>query len=201
MGSVRFGLFGGSFDPVHNGHIAVAALAREFLELSQIIFIPARIPPHKKRTVHASAKQRLAMLELALSSRQEAFTIYRGELEREGPSYSIDTIEAFLADSPDAEICFIVGSDNLTEIPTWHRYRDILARVTLCVAHRPGYAGAPPAELAQATIVDLPSPEWGISSTMLRELLGRGYTCDGLIPASVRSFVARHGLYGAQTVH
>ncbi len=198
MSNIRLGLFGGSFDPVHNGHIAVAALAREFLELSQVVFIPARIPPHKKRTVHASAAQRLAMLEVALSSRQEIFSIYRGELEREGPSYSIDTIEALRAENPDAEICFIVGSDNLTEIPTWHRYRDILARVTLCVAHRPGYAGTPAGELSEATIVDLPSPEWGISSTMLRDFLERGYSCEGLLPAGVRGYAAQHELYGAR---
>ncbi|MBD3242587.1 MAG: nicotinate (nicotinamide) nucleotide adenylyltransferase [Chitinivibrionales bacterium] len=198
MSESRLGLFGGSFDPVHNGHIAVASLAREFLGLSRVVFIPACIPPHKQRTVHAPAEHRLAMLERALAGKDEAFTIYRGELERRGPSYSIDTIEELLHDYPGAEICFIVGSDNLTEIPTWHRYRDIVARVNLCVAHRPGYSGNPPPELDGATITEMPSPEWGISSTMIRALIAQGYSCDGLLPWGVRGYVEEHGLYGAR---
>jgi len=190
----RIGLFGGAFDPVHNGHLAVAALARETLALPRVLFAPAGLPPHKQTTVHAPAVHRLAMLELALDG-VVGCEIYRGELERPGPSYTIDTVRALKSGCPTTEIVLIVGSDNLAEIATWRRYRDLLREVTLGVVHRPGYALRRPAALAQATILRIDSPEWGISSTMVREFVRQARSCAGLLPPGVREYIDTYGLY------
>lgn len=194
MNSRRLGLFGGSFDPIHNGHLAVAALVREHLGLSRIVFIPAGRPPHKRHTVHVAPEHRLAMLQLAVADIPE-FTVDSGEIERCGPSYTIDTLEALAAEDPARELFFIVGSDNLREMLTWRRYRDILRLVTLCVVHRPGHSSRRPPEMADARIRHCPSPEWGVSSSMVRELLAGRHSCVGLLSVAVRDYVRAHGLY------
>ena len=196
MTHTRLGVFGGSFDPIHNGHLAMATLAREHLGLSHVLFVPAGVPPHKRRTVHAPAEHRLAMLERALDGLGQC-SVYRGELDRDGPSYTVDTLAAIADEHPGAELFFLIGSDNLTEIRTWHRYRDILSAVTLCVAHRPGHAARRPRELAGARVTRCPSPEWGVSSTMVREYISRGHSCAGLVPPAVRDYIEREGLYRA----
>jgi nicotinate-nucleotide adenylyltransferase len=190
----RLGVFGGSFDPVHNGHLAVAALAREHLGLQTVLFVPAGLPPHKLDVVRAPAAHRVAMLRAALAG-EPGCVIYRGELLRSGPSYTLDTVRGLLRRYPGRELYLIVGSDTLAEIPTWHRYRELLGRVTLAVAHRPGYGLRPPPQLRGARVVRVPSPEWGVSSTQVRSYLAAGRSCAGLLPRSVRNYVRRHGLY------
>ncbi len=190
----RIGLFGGAFDPVHHGHIAVASLARECLELSLVLFAPGGLPPHKQCTVHASAAHRLAMLELAIGH-TEGFTIYRGEIDRPGPSYTVDTVRELRGTYPGAELVLIVGSDNLPEIPTWHRYRELLKMVRLCVVHRPGHSLKRPDALRDADVMGIDSPEWGLSSSQVRTLVWQGRSCNGLIPPAVRRYIDEHRLY------
>jgi len=186
------GVLGGIFDPVHNGHLAVASLAREFFGLEKILFIPSGYPPHKNR-VTASSSDRLAMLRLALQN-EPGSTIWEKELSRPGYSYTIDTLEELSAQNKK-KIYFIIGSDNLSEISGWHRYRSIIEMVDLCVAHRPGYAVKIPDELRGANVHTFPSPEWGISSTMIRKYLMNGFSCRHLIPDTVGEYILQKGLY------
>ncbi len=188
------GILGGSFDPVHNGHLAIASLVRDHLRLPTILFIPAALPPHKSLTVHATAEQRLAMLELA-TEQVRGTRVHRCEIERGGTSYTVDTLMSLRGEYHGQELFYIIGSDNLAEIPTWHRYREILSMVTLCVVHRPGYSMRPGAAVADARITSMPSPEWGVSSTMVRRYLLQDYSCEGLVPRSVLCYIRDHGLY------
>ncbi|MBN1760826.1 MAG: nicotinate (nicotinamide) nucleotide adenylyltransferase [Chitinispirillaceae bacterium] len=192
--TVPVGVLGGIFDPVHFGHLATASLACEFFHLEKIYFVPAGIPPHKLTTVTASASDRLAMLRLALEGEQGA-AIWDSEIRRREVSYTVDTLAELRETVSDASLFFIVGADNLHEIHTWHRYRDILATVTLCVAERPGYTMEIPESLAGARIQAFPSPLWGLSSTQLRRYISTGYQCRYLLPDRVREYIFTRGLY------
>lgn len=187
------GVLGGIFDPIHNGHLAIASLAREYFKLHQVLFIPSGNPPHKESTVVASAQDRLAMLQIALQD-EPGVAIYDCELKRSGFSFTIDTIHE-LQSRFNTDIYFIIGSDNIREIKTWHRYQEILKLVTLCIAHRPGYACTVGNTFAEATIRQFPSPEWGISSTMIRSYIGRGFSCRHLLPSGVIDYITTKGLY------
>jgi nicotinate-nucleotide adenylyltransferase len=188
------GILGGIFNPIHNGHCAAACLARDFFGLEKVYLVPAGIPPHKYSEGIASARDRLAMTKLAAQG-SSSLEVWDGEISRGGVSYSIDTIRAIAARHRSRRLFFIIGSDNLPEIVTWHCFRDILAAVTLCVAHRPGSSIAVPPDLGAADIRVFPSPEWGLSSTMIRDYLGKGYSCEHLLPAGVVRYIKRHGLY------
>jgi nicotinate-nucleotide adenylyltransferase len=192
--TVPIGVLGGIFDPVHFGHLATAALARDFFHLEKIIFIPAGVPPHKRATVAASPVHRLAMVRLALHNEAGAI-IWDREITSTGVSYTVDTLAALHESFRGAPLFFIVGADNLHEIYTWHRYREILEMATLCVAHRPGYSMEIPETLAGARIEPFPSPSWGLSSTQLRGYLSSGYTCTHLLPDTVREYISVNGLY------
>jgi nicotinate-nucleotide adenylyltransferase len=189
-------IFGGIFNPVHNGHLAVAGLAREFLGLQAIHLFPSGSPPHKSSGPIVEGRHRLAMLRLAVRGRK-GFVVHDEEIRRGGTTYTIDTLTSLRQKYPRCTFYFVIGSDNLREIRTWRRFREVLALVTLCVAHRPGHALKIPSEISRAgtPIVQLPSPEWGVSSTMLRAYLKRGYRCAGLVPDSVSDYIFRHRLY------
>jgi nicotinate-nucleotide adenylyltransferase len=188
------GILGGIFDPVHNGHLAIATLAYDYFNLKSVFLIPSGNPPHKSGSVTAATNHRLTMLLLATKGSKQ-LVVRDEEIKRKGVSYTVDTITALQKEFPHHPLHFIIGSDNLREIKTWHRYEDIISSVTLCVAHRPGNAMTVPHELAKATILTFPSPEWGISSSMVREYLSKGYSCEHLIPAKVISYIKMNKLY------
>jgi|WetSurMetagenome_2_1015567.scaffolds.fasta_scaffold02224_3 nicotinate-nucleotide adenylyltransferase len=188
------GILGGMFDPIHNGHCAAACLARDFFKLEKVYLIPSGIPPHKQESAVTSPAHRLAMTALAVKGAQ-SLVVWDGEIKRGGVSYSVDTIREIGSKHRDRPLYFIIGSDNLGEIVTWNRYREILSAVTLCVAHRPGHSLRIPGELSGAVIRTFPSPEWGLSSTMIRSYLTKGYSCEHLLPSRVLTYIARHGLY------
>jgi nicotinate-nucleotide adenylyltransferase len=189
-----FAVFGGIFDPIHNGHLAMAALARDHFGLSAVFIIPAGTPPHKSNRNAASSRHRLAMAKLAVRN-CPGLVIRDDEIRRPGMSYTADTLVALREETSGRRIPFIIGSDNLAEISSWRRYRDILDMITLCVAVRPGFSLNPPAILANARIKTFPSPEWGISSTVIRTLLAKGYHCAGLLPDPVIRYIRRNRLY------
>ncbi len=186
-------MLGGTFDPVHNGHLAIATLAVDFFKLSGVLFIPSGNPPHKPFP-GASAPHRLAMLRRAVAS-EPSFEVREDEMHRTGPSYTFDTMQKLRRAFPRTPFYFIVGSDNLREIETWYRYRELLRLVVFCIAHRPGHSLSLPPSLAGGTFIRFPSPEWGISATALRTYLAKGYRCRHLVPESVREYIAVNNLY------
>lgn len=192
--STPIGVFGGIFDPVHNGHLAAARLAYDHFNLEKTIFVPAGIPPHKTTTLSVSPAHRCAMLRIALEGESYA-GIWEQEVGRPGVSYTVDTLRELMRLHPGSSVYFIVGADNLPEIPTWHRYREILEMATLCVTERPGYSMEIPAALAGAPLLTFPSPQWGISSTLLRSYLAQGYRCKHLLPDGVYEYILHHRLY------
>ncbi len=146
-GTERIGLLGGTFDPVHNGHLAIAGLALEKMALARVLFIPAADPPHKK-SPGASFRQRLAMLELALAADRETCTVVGGrqknfaisllEAELPVPSYTVDTLVALRQRMGEQEFHFIIGGDSLLELHLWYRFRELLRLSNFIVAVRPG---------------------------------------------------------------
>ena len=187
------GLLGGIFDPPHNGHIAIARRTADALNLSTVIFIPSGTPPHKTHP-GADKSHRLAMVELATQS-DPRFCVWKGELDRTGISYTVDTLTEISDEYPNCKLMFIIGTDNLSEIPLWKNYRKILETVTLCVVHRPGFVFEIPVQLANATIVGVPSPELDISSTMVRESLNTGKDVSGIMDGKVCEYIRRNSLY------
>jgi nicotinate-nucleotide adenylyltransferase len=187
------GIMGGSFDPVHFGHLATARLALDYFKLDKIYFVPASTPPHKGMPKTISA-HRLAMVRLAVKNTKD-FEVWDGEIRRGGKSYTLDTLTAFARTYPHRPLYFIIGSDNLKEIPFWHRYAELLTLATFCVAHRPGHPLDIPRELKSMRIKVFPSPEWKISSTMIRDYLSKGYSCEFLLPREALEYIGERKLY------
>ncbi|MGD9201144.1 MAG: nicotinate-nucleotide adenylyltransferase [Chitinispirillia bacterium] len=195
----KIGILGGTFDPVHSGHLAIAQRAFDHFLLDKIFFIPAHIPPHKFSTISVSAEHRLAMLQKAVYC-NKSFEVWDGEITRGGVSYTIDTLSNLKKDLPDSSFYFIIGSDNIVEILSWYKYKTILKTVTLCVSHRPGYSMKIPEELKKANIDIFPSPEWGISSKIIRKYLSCNISCKYLLPESVYTYIKKKGLYKTGTL-
>jgi len=190
----RIGILGGSFDPVHGGHCALAHMALEHFALDTVFFIPACIPPHKTDSVSASAAHRLAMLKAAVRGNR-AFQVWDGEVRRKGVSFTVDTLQQFRKRYPSAEFHFIIGSDNIRQIRTWREYETILGMVTLCITRRPGWSLRIPPELSMARIAFFPSPMWGVSSTLIRKYLAENLSCRYLVPSAVLEYIRAHRLY------
>jgi nicotinate-nucleotide adenylyltransferase len=191
--NASLGIIGGSFDPIHFGHLATARLAKDFLRLEKIYFVPASTPPHKGKP-YATPTHRLAMLRLAIKN-TKGFEAWDGEIRRGGKSYTLDTLKLFMQSYSPARLFFIIGSDNLKEIPLWHRYAELSKLADFCVAHRPGHSLKVPGELQSMHIRIFPSPEWKLSSTMIRNYLRQGYSCEHLVPSEVLDYIKRHKLY------
>ncbi|MEZ6005781.1 MAG: nicotinate (nicotinamide) nucleotide adenylyltransferase [Planctomycetota bacterium] len=200
------GLYGGSFNPVHRGHLEVARRAREAFGLERVLFIPAARPPHKLDQTLAGPRDRVAMLELALADLEWA-AVEPLELDRDGPSYSVHTAEALLAADPGLEgrLYWILGGDNLPGLPGWYQVERLLELVFPIVLRRAGdgadligpLAGrlSPRAlERLAAGVMDLP-PTPGRSSE-LREALIAGWRGLADLPAGVETYVLERGLYG-----
>ncbi len=193
----RIGILGGIFNPVHYGHLAIAQMAYEHFNLEKVAFIPAGTPPHKPETAIVSSDHRLAMLNLAIKG-NNSFCIEDEETKRKGVSYTVDTLRSLQKLYSESELFFIIGSDNLFEILTWHNYKTIIKKVTFCVAHRPGYSMRIPEELSHAKIIAFPSPEWGISSTKIRLYISENVSCRYLMPKSVVDYIKKNQLYGGK---
>ncbi len=204
--SKRIGLYGGSFDPIHVGHLISARSVAEALSFSTVILIPSARPPHKEGAAMTSAEHRLAMVRLAIEG-DPLFEASDVELGRAGPSYTLDTVAEFHRRFGDtAELFWIIGADSLPELPTWHRIDELVKRVTIVTAARPGsvkpavadLADAVGEEAARALLSDrCPTPEIDISATRIRARVAAGDSVRYLTPEAVASYIQRHGLYGA----
>ncbi len=185
--TARIGVFGGTFDPVHVGHLAIALAALESVPLDRVLFVPVRRSPLKDRDPLASTADRVAMLETAIA-REPRFALSRAELEREGVSYTVDTLEELRS---QGELFLILGSDALADLARWRAPDRIRELATILVAARPG---APePDAMHGARTFD--APRLDISSRELRARAARGMSLRYLVPDAVWEHIKRHGLY------
>jgi len=190
----RIGLFGGSFDPVHNAHVALARLALDRLQLDELRWIPAGRPWQKKDREITPASQREAMVALAIQG-EPRFKLERCELERSGPSYMLDTVRELQAAESGAQWFLIVGQDQYASLHTWHGWQELLRLVRLAVANRPGAHAPVNAELARVPHVEVALPMMDVSSTDLRQRIAAGQGVDDLVPAAVARYIDQHHLY------
>jgi len=200
----RFGILGGTFDPIHNGHLVIARAARARLGLCGVVFVPARVPPHKRRRACAGAEDRLAMVRLALSG-FDGLSLSDVEISRQGVSYSIDTVRALQTQfGEDARLFFIIGADTTPELAGWKDIRELARLCTFAAVTRPGWpldaldglSGVIDDETIAAMKECLVEIEGvGVSSTEIRSRVRCGEPIDTLVPASVAQYIAAQGLY------
>ena len=195
----RVGVFGGTFDPVHLGHLIVAAEMRHALDLDRVLFVPAARPPHKATRPIGDDAHRLAMLGLALAD-NPAFEISTVELDRPGLSYTSDTLAALSTTLAPASLAFLMGEDSLRDLPTWHEPDRIASLAILAVATRPGVVvdldavvRAVPAARDRVRLV--PIPLIGIAATDIRRRVAAGEPIRYQVPARVEDYIRRHRLY------
>lgn len=202
--SARLGVFGGTFDPPHLGHLALAESAREQLALDRVIFMPAGEPPHKRGRRLTPARHRLAMARLAVRG-NKAFEVSSIEARRSGPSYTVDTLRAIATRAPHATLFLLLGADSLDDFPTWRDPRGILGLATLVIASRPGARArrpAPgggvrraPARGSRPAVLWLANPGLDVSSTAIRARAAQGASLRYLVPDAVSAYIGRHRLY------
>ncbi len=190
--AVRVGIFGGTFDPVHVGHLAIANAALESVPLDRVVFVLARRSPLKERGPVAGEADRLAMLELAVAG-EPRFSVSRVELERDGPSYTVDTLESFAGAD---ELFLILGGDAIAELPRWKDPDRIARLATLVVAERPGAPSAPNDGSSSLLVFD--APRLDISARELRARAARGRSLRYLVPDPVWGHIEARGLYRAE---
>lgn len=185
----RVGVLGGTFDPIHIGHLIAASEAHSQLNLTEVLFVPAGNPWQKAGQSISSAEQRLAMVQLAIA-KDERFSVSDIEVRRAGPSYAIETYEELTAQNPDSEFIWILGADVLSRIDTWHRWQEFVARVPIAVVNRQSSSS----ELViDHQVVDI--PEVGISATQLRRRYSAGDTAKYLVPDAVDDYIRINKLY------
>ena len=197
-GELRLGIMGGTFDPIHYGHLAAAAEAQYRFQLKQVVFVPNGRPPHKKDYPVTAPHHRLEMTRLAIEDNPD-FELSRTEVDRPGPSYAIDTVVELRHRYPQAELYFITGVDAVLEILTWREPQRLAALCELVAVNRPGYDLA---TLQQRVGEELASrvhlliaPGVNVSSTEIRRRTAEGAPIHYLLPASVQAYIARAGLY------
>ena len=189
----RLGLFGGTFDPPHNAHLALARAAQAAFQLDALHWIPAGQPWQKARTIVA-AVHREAMVHAAIDS-EPRFLLNRIEVERAGPSFTLDTVRALRLQHAHAELFLIIGADQYAGLHTWHDWQDLLALVTLAVANRPGPIPPADAEVLRTPHRVVPLPMLDISATDIRARVARGLPIDSLVPPAVARYIQTHSLY------
>lgn len=189
---MRLGLFGGRFDPPHVGHLLAAQGALEALELDELWFIPAKAPPHKP--AHAGAEDRYQMLLLATLSHPQ-FVVSRLELDREGPSYTFDTVAQVRAQRPQATLFFITGADAYADIATWHRATELVRSVNMVAVPRPGYTLSNVASPFKEALHLLSTRACEVSSTEIRTRLAQGQTVRYLTSELVETYLEKRALY------
>jgi nicotinate-nucleotide adenylyltransferase len=197
---MKLGIFGGTFDPVHLGHLVLAETVREESGLDELWFMPARVPPHKQSEEISSPKARMEMLELAIAGHAR-FRVSDLELRRDGPSYTVETLRGLREQRPNDELHVVIGGDSLADLPTWKEPEEILklarviavnrGREELTLAATLDHFGETAAERIQ--LVQMPAID--ISATELRERVRTGKSIRYQVPRSVELYIQQHGLY------
>jgi nicotinate-nucleotide adenylyltransferase len=211
----RLGVLGGTFDPLHLGHFRAAESTQEAMALDRILFVPARMPPHKARPGITAAEDRFRMIQAAVDN-EPAFDVSRVEVDRDGPSFTVDTLAEIKRTSSAAEIFFITGIDSFREIQTWKRWEEMLESFSFIVHGRPGYGLAAaheavpePMRSMLVTLRDGAEPPSGygpaiyliqavtlnISSTEIRAMVRAGRSVRYLVPPEVEAYISKYHLY------
>jgi len=208
---MRVGVFGGTFDPIHAGHVAIAAEVCARLELSSMRIVPCLAPPHKDRRDLTLGADRLAMIALATQDRPELVPS-SFELSRQGPSYTIDTLDRMAKEAPGSRLFFLMGMDSFAEIGTWKDHQRLLTTYHLVVVNRPGHEAPPPDALPEAASgrvvegaagMDAPDGRvhlltlepYPVSSSEIRRRARQGESLAGMVPAAVESYIHRCAIY------
>jgi nicotinate-nucleotide adenylyltransferase len=205
LAAARIGMLGGTFDPIHDGHLALARVALEQLGLDQVLFVPAGQPPHKRGRPITPAEDRLAMVELAIAG-ESSFAVSRIEIDRPGPSYTADTAEALITtgaetDDRPIELTVILSAESFADLPSWHDPARLLRLARIAVAPRTGHPAPTPAWLAQRLpgfadrVAVLEGPHLDISASDIRALVAAGRPIDELVPPPVAAYIEAHHLY------
>lgn len=188
---MRIGIFGGTFDPPHLGHLVVAADAHAVLALDRLLLIPAAVPPHKRTGARAPGAFRAEMLRAAVRN-DPRFVVDDLELHRGGTSYTVDTVRHLAERFAEAELFLLIGADNLRDFPTWRDPDDILRLAELVVLNRSGEEGG---EVSDPVHLRIPVTRVDISSTEIRRRCAAGESIRYFVPDAVCSIVEREGLY------
>lgn len=200
----RLGIMGGTFDPIHYGHLVAAEMARAEFSLNKVLFIPSGTPPHKENSGITAAGLRFEMVERAIQD-NPAFNISALELERKGPSYTVDTLRVLRRTCPEYKLHFITGTDALRDIFSWREPEEILKMTEFIGVARPGFNASDfllqvqeehPETLGRINYLEVPA--LAISSTDIRARVKRGQPIRYLLPEPVRLYIKQHGLYTAE---
>lgn len=218
MAEWRLGILGGTFNPIHLGHLVLAEAFRERLALDRVLFVPAGAPPHKPSGGLVSALHRYAMVSLAVAG-HPGFVACPVEIERAGPSYSVDTVEGLAGDWAGARLFFLMGSDTFLDLPTWRTPERLGTFATLGVGYRAGSAFEPDGPAARAVLARLGRTSWrrvppvaaealapgecalvetrsvAVSARGVRERLAAGESVRAEVPLAVAEYIAHHDLY------
>lgn len=200
MTTPRLGIYGGTFDPPHLGHLILAETAADTLRLDRVLFVPAGTPPHKAAaTLRSAAEHRLAMVRLAIESNSR-FALSRVDLDRPGPHYSVDMLHLLRDEHRGAELFFLIGADSLADLPTWSRPRELIGLACLGVMRRPG--AAPDLDALEREIpglrrrtVWLDAPTIDIAASDLARRIAAGRSVRYQVPDDVCLYIEEHGLY------
>jgi len=188
----RIGVMGGTFDPIHNGHLVAASEVANAFRLDEVIFVPTGVPWHKKTV--SSAEHRYLMTVIATAANPN-FTVSRVDLDRPGTTYTVDTLIDISAAHPDADLFFISGSDAIAQILAWKQIDKVWSLAHFVAVTRPGHAlELPDAPGAQMSVLEVPA--MAISSTAIRERSSTGKPIWYLVPDGVVQYIGKHGLYG-----
>ncbi|OHD64772.1 MAG: nicotinate (nicotinamide) nucleotide adenylyltransferase [Spirochaetes bacterium RBG_13_51_14] len=191
---MKLGIFGGTFNPIHYGHLINAEIIRSDFDLDRIILVPAKYPVHKKLDGDVPPDHRYAMTALAVSSTRE-FEVSRIEIDREGPSYTITTVDDIQALHTGSELYLIIGSDAVHEFATWREPDRMLKHASLIVMRRPGGNNRPGPVFGSNNIYYAENPLIEISSSCIRDRLRAGKTIKYLLPDAVIDYIQKKGLY------
>ena len=200
---MRIGIYGGSFDPVHYGHLLLAELCRESCGLDEVRFVPAAIPPHKLDQGRAADEHRVEMLKLAIGGNSH-FDVWEVELQRGGVSYTVETLRELRAEHPENELFFLMGADSLFDLPNWREPAEICELATIAVVDRPGSRQVDFDVLQHVTSADrieyfkkfvVAMPQIDVSSSDIRERIAKGRSIRYQTPRSVEQYLLTAKLY------
>lgn len=201
---MRRAIFGGTFDPIHYGHLLLAEWGRQTCRFDQVIFVPAGIPPHKRARIGSGGEDRYRMVRAAIAGYPE-YDVERFEIDSDEVSYTIKTVEYLEQKYPGDELFLIIGSETLSDLPNWYDTKRLCAKVKLAVAHRAGfpppdfsilsdYLSPRQIQIARQSLIPMPQVE--ISSTLIRQMVAQKKSIRFLTPPAAECYITKQGLYG-----